>query len=143
MIILTENIKSRSVNLPLCDLVRLYKYKNKSEIIRKALDIFIEREKGIEKDTKQKEINESIVSFGMEIGKVKYLESICLNTKTDSRRYFSVSEIVRIALRDFWKIEDKLEKIRDHELIKPEHKKTPDYLERNGIKVIKVLDNYN
>ena len=121
-------------------MARLYEYENKSEIIRQALTIFIEKEMTVRKDTKQKEITETIACFGIEIEKLKYLESICEDTETDSRRYFSVSEIVRIALRDFWVLEDKLSKFGKHPLQKEEPKKVLNYLERNGIKVLRVLD---
>ena len=132
---MTENIKSRSVNLALCDLARLDKYENKSEVIRKAIDIFIEREKRTEKDTIQKEINESIVSFGIGIDKIKYLESICINTEKHSRRYFSVSELVRVALRDFWEIEPSL---LPEECSKDIKSDTRNYIEKNGIKIIGI-----
>lgn len=139
MIVLTENMRSRSVSIALCDLTRLSKYKNKSEIIRRALDLFIEKETTTRKDTEQKDITETIVCFGMEIKKLDYLESICKDTENESRRYFSVSEIVRIAIRDYWIEENKLEKVGNHDLIKPEYKKELNYIERNGIKVIRVL----
>lgn len=139
MIVLVENMKCRSVSIALCDLARLSKYKNKSEIIRRALDLFIEREMTARKDTEQKDITETIVCFGMNIEKLDYLESICRDNENESRRYFSVSEIVRIAIRDFWIEEDKLEKVGDHDLIKPEYKKELNYIERNNIKVLRVL----
>ena len=139
MIVLTENMRSRSVSIALCDLTRLSKYKNKSEIIRRALDLFIEKETTTRKDTEQKDITETIICFGMEIKKLDYLESICKDTENESRRYFYVSEIVRIAIRDYWIEENKLEKVGNHDLIKPEYKKELNYIERNGIKVIRVL----
>ena len=139
MIVLTENMRSRSVSIALCDLTRLSKYKNKSEIIRRALDLFIEKETTTRKDTEQKDITETIICFGMEIKKLDYLESICKDTENESRRYFSVSEIFRIAIRDYWIEENKLEKVGNHDLIKPEYKKELNYIERNGIKVIRVL----
>ena len=132
---MTENIKNRSVSLALCDLARLDKYKNKSKVIRKALDIFIEREKRAEKDTVQREATETTVSFGIEIEKIKYLESICMNTEKHSRRYFSVSELVRIALRDFWELESSL---LTEGCSKINKVNTGNYLERNGIKIIGI-----
>ena len=127
--------KNRSVSLALCDLKRLDGYENKSETIRKALDLFIEREKRTDKDTKRRVDIETGIVFGIEKESLKYIESICVNTKTNSKRYFSVSEAFRVAIRDFWEFEDS--KLLEKSLKNEEPK---DYLERNGIIILRVLE---
>ena len=129
--------KNRSVGLALCDLKRLDGYENKSETIRKALDIFIEREKRTDKDTKRRDVIETTTTYGVGKMKLEYIESLCINTETDSRRYYSVSEVFRVAIRDFWEIEDSN---LFRESSKNEEPDTRDYLERNGIKVLRVLE---
>ena len=136
MIKMVQSIRNRSVSVALPDLNRLEGYKNKSEIIRQALDNFMHKEELMKKNNEKTEITETIVSFGIEIVKLKKIESLCKDTENTTRSYFSVSEIVRTALRDFWLIEDKLSKSGEHILKKKEKKKEQDYLERNGIKVI-------
>lgn len=130
---MVDKYKRRTVGLVLCDLKRLDGYKNKSETIRKALDIFIEREKRTDKNTKRRDVIETNTTYGMEKKKLEYIESLCINTETDSRRYYSVSEVFRVALRDFWEIEDS-------PILEPSKPDTRDYLERNGIKVLRVLE---
>ena len=137
---MVQSIRNRSVSVALPDLIRLEEYTNKSEIIRQALDNFMHKEELMNKNNEKTNITETIVSFGIGIEKLKILESLCKDTETTSRYYFSVSEIVRTALRDFWLIEDKLSKYGEHELKKKNKKEEQDYLERNGITIVRRLE---
>jgi hypothetical protein len=128
---MTENIIRKTVSLSLYDINRLSKYENKGEIISKALDLFVERERKTIRRSTQKYIAKKLISFGINTKTLKYLKSISSNAKTDSQRYVSFSEIVRTALKDFWKIEDS-------PILETNEPDTRDYLERNGIKVIRI-----
>lgn len=131
---MTENIVRKTVSLSLYDINRLSKYRKRSEVIRKALDLFIEKERKTIRRPTQKYIIKKSISFDIDTKTLKYLKSVSSNAKTDSQRYVSFSEIVRTALKDFWKIEDLQELKPDLEIDKTD---TRDYLERNGIKIIR------
>lgn len=132
---MTENIIRRTVSLSLYDINRLSKHGKKSEAIRKALDLFVERERKTIRQPTQKYIAKKNISFGIDAKTLKYLKSISSNAKTDSQRYVSFSEIVRTALRDFWQIEDPESPEEILEISEPDAR---DYLERNGIKILRI-----
>ena len=132
---MTKNIITKTVNVSLYHLNRLDKYENKSEVVRKALDLFIEKEKRIKRIFISKDIIDTTISIGIDKEILEYLDSICSNKKTNSRRFFSFSELLRVALRDFWEIKGfEL----PEENLESEKQETGDYLERNGIKVIRI-----
>ena len=135
---MTKNIITKTVNVALYDLNRLSKYKNKSEVVRKALDLFIEKEKRIKRIPISKDIIDTTIGFAIDKETLKYLNSICSNKNPDSRRFFSFSELLRVALRDFW--ENKNPELTEGilEMNEPETPETGDYLERNGIKIIRI-----
>ena len=97
--------------------------------------IFIEKERRINKEITQKPNIQPRVSFNIDINTFKFLKSICSDTKIRPQRYFSISELIRIALRDFWLIEDSE---LPEEILEINEPDTRDYLERNGIKVIRT-----
>ena len=132
---MVESIIKKTVNVPLYDLTRLSEYENKSKIVRKALDLFIEKEKRIDKDVISKDITDTFICFGIEKEALEYLTSICSNKKPNSQRYFTFSELLRIALRDFWEI---IDTPIQEECIESEVEPKGNYLERNGIKIIRI-----
>ena len=133
---MTKNIINKTVNVSLYDLDQLSKYKNKSEVVRKALDLFIEKEKRTKRNFTSSNITDTTICIGLDKETSEYFKSIYSDKRPNLRRYFSFSELLRVALRDFWQIEDS-QKLELN--IETEKQETGDYLERNGIKVIRVL----
>ena len=132
---MVKTVIIRTVNISLYDINRLNQYENKSEVIRKALDLFIEKEKRIKRNFTLKNVIDTTICVSLDKETSEYFKSIYSNKRPNSRRYFSFSELLRVVLRDFWEIKGSE---LPEENLESEKQETGDYLERNGIKIIRI-----
>ena len=94
-----RDTKNRTFNFPNLMLNEINKFNNRSELIRKALNWFIEIEENREVDGKKFNQSGTITAdIGMELN--NRIERLC-NNNGISKRFLSVSGLTRHAIREY------------------------------------------